>query len=275
MIIHFPFRYKTVMGAALFSILFSITGLSYFYFWVNETAWNQMTHRLQDTARSGVTLLDGSDVMVLGNLEDTIHESTIAEIPDSKTLRPNGYDSGISEEKAKEISKSEDFRQIVEYLKKVKSLTDPDPGGGGDRRQQDSKKSIRILYAYILAKIPGSQNSDVVQFIADADFVYGEPTAPGTLFNLSRKDSLKEAFVGKVSVDHDLIQGTWGDQISGYAPIQNEKGEVIGVLGLDMSVDRKNNVVLSEFWHYLIIAALALLFSFGLFILLSGIRVRK
>lgn len=288
MSIRFPFRYKLGLGAALFSVLITSTSLYYFYSRIYETVWNQMAQRLQDAARSGVTLLDGSDVIVLENLEGVIHRNTIAEIPDSETLPPGEYDTGIGEEKEGEVSESEDFLRIVKYLRKVKNLTflDPVPGGTTERRQLDPENSNLIRYAYILAKIPGSQNPDVVQFIADADYDYfdyngngqedesEEPTPPGTLFNIAEFDSLKEAFAGKVSADQDYTQDAWGVLISGYAPIKNSKGEVIGVLGLDMKADNEYNMVRYVFWLYLIIVALAVLFSFGLAIFLSGILTR-
>ena len=45
---------------------------------------------------------------------------------------------------------------------------------------------------------------------------------------------MKDAFGGKTSSDKDFTSDEWSKVISGYAPIKNRIGEVVGIVGVDI-----------------------------------------
>lgn len=247
-----------------------------------------MTLRLQDAARSGVNMLRDQDMEALENLKIRILKNTKRTIPDGTVLTPGEFDTGMGEEKEEKIAGTGDFLAVVQYLRKVKNLTYLEPKSGGDstRYRMDEKYPNMIRYAYILSTIPNAPDQNIVQFLADADYDYfdyngngqmdesEEPTPAGTLFNISKFKALREAFNGKVSADSDYTEDAWGVLISGYAPIKNKQGKIIGVLGLDMRADNEYNTVRYVFWLYIIIVALSAVFSIALAFFLSRLLTR-
>lgn len=287
MSIRFPFRYKLGIGAALFSVLITSSSLYYFYTRIYETVWNQMAMRLQDAARSGVTLLSQDELQSLEKLKAELEKNLRSDLPSTKELPPGEVVTGLGEQKEEEFQSKEEFQHLVLYLRRVKNLTylNPVPGGSSKRQPMNETNPNLIRYAYILAQIPGSEK-DMVQFIADADYDHfdynqngvvdpsEEPTPPGTLFNVSEFKSLQKAFSGTVAADSAYTEDAWGVLISGYAPIKNSRGEVIGVLGLDMRADNEYNMVNDVFWLYILIVVLAAILSITLAIFLSRFLTR-
>ncbi|MBN1168237.1 MAG: HAMP domain-containing protein [Methanospirillaceae archaeon] len=89
-----------------------------------------------------------------------------------------------------------------------------------------------ILYVYTMR-----MKGDDVAFIIDAengitedaagiDEVYDNPTA-----------EMREGFETPIT-EHEFTTDEWGTVISGYAPILDSTGSVIGIVGVDMSSDR-------------------------------------
>jgi two-component system, sensor histidine kinase len=105
-----------------------------------------------------------------------------------------------------------------------------------------------IRYAYIFRR---TADPDVVEFVADADSLAEamesdvnedgiispdeEPSYPGDAYDVSTIPMLRsgEAFI-RPSTDMDVTVDQWGTLISGYAPIRDRNGIVVGVLGIDM-----------------------------------------
>ncbi len=110
---------------------------------------------------------------------------------------------------------------------------------------KNSAPSIR--FAYIMRR---TNDAHQLAFVADASAALAEteldinqngvidpeeePSYPGDLYDTSGAPALaKEAFL-QPTVDPEVTIDKWGSLISGYAPIRNNQGKVVAVIGLDM-----------------------------------------
>jgi HAMP domain-containing protein len=89
-----------------------------------------------------------------------------------------------------------------------------------------------IKYLYTMKKDAGK-----LFFMVDAD--YGNPDDPGAGIGEQYEDfndKMMAAF-DKPSVDNEFTTDKWGTLLSGYAPIHDPKGNLVGIVGVDMSSD--------------------------------------
>lgn len=107
-----------------------------------------------------------------------------------------------------------------------------------------------IRFAYILRR---TEDPSVLAFVADADSlatpaqldVNGngivdpeeEASYPGELYDISGFPELEERAFIAPTADEDIAVDQWGALISGYAPIRNRNGEVVGVFAIDMQAE--------------------------------------
>lgn len=84
-------------------------------------------------------------------------------------------------------------------------------------------------YIYIM----GLDNNNVPYFIADAD--EEEPADIGESYDDDAPDMIK-AFDGKATTDQDVTTDEWGSYLSGYAPVFDEDGKVVAIVGIDCGV---------------------------------------
>lgn len=124
------------------------------------------------------------------------------------------------------------FRDIVARLRSI--------------RQQ----SPTIRYAYIMRR---TDDPMVLSFVADADSLTPETdldmnhnqiiepdeeaSYPGELYDITDIPMLQSDAFEHPSVDEDITVDQWGLSISGYAPIFDQQGNVMAILGLDMIAD--------------------------------------
>ena len=85
-----------------------------------------------------------------------------------------------------------------------------------------------IQYIYVLKKEDG-------QFIYWADADEEEPADIGEEADWC--DGMNIAWNGQVACDEDITTDEWGSVLSGYAPVYDEDGNVIAVVGVDISAD--------------------------------------
>lgn len=85
-----------------------------------------------------------------------------------------------------------------------------------------------ILYIYTMR-----QNGEKVEFVVDAD--YGKNNDAAEIGEVYDKNvpELIQGFNGP-SVDEEFTVDDWGTVLSGYAPIKNSKGDIVGLVGVDM-----------------------------------------
>lgn len=96
-----------------------------------------------------------------------------------------------------------------------------------------------ILYVYTMRKV-----GDTIEYIVDADYRTGDLPMIGSIYPLTDDDAgLLAGFAGP-SAESKLSTEEWDDAIatiiSGYAPVKDSTGTIVGIVGVDMgsSVDR-------------------------------------
>lgn len=124
------------------------------------------------------------------------------------------------------------FREIVERLQRIRT------------------DLPEIRFAYILRR---TENPLQLMFVADADALSSEEeldkngnggvdpeeeaSQPGDLYDTSEAPALQEEAFLHPSTDPEITLDQWGPLISGYAPIRDQSGQVIAVLGIDMRAE--------------------------------------
>lgn len=112
-----------------------------------------------------------------------------------------------------------------------------------------------IQYAYIMRR---TDDYDVVEFVADADslatleevdenengILDEEEMAPlpGDPYEVADYPVLRDEAFFHPSVDRDLQEDQWGMILAAYAPIIDENGETVAIVGIDVLVDNFNRL---------------------------------
>lgn len=116
-----------------------------------------------------------------------------------------------------------------------------------------------VRFAYLVRR---TDDANWVTFIADADdaFSFEEldedadgtldddeaPGMPGERYDITEFPAFQTAFT-EPSVDDEVTVDQWGSFISGYAPIKDDAGNTVAVLGLDMSAGEFHDIARSIF----------------------------
>lgn len=106
-----------------------------------------------------------------------------------------------------------------------------------------------IRYAYIMRRTP---NPDIVEFVADADSLLSDEELdangdgevddteaapwPSDPYEVSDYPVLRDEAFYHPAVDRDLLPDQWGLVMAAYAPIRNDRGETVAILGIDVEV---------------------------------------
>ena len=91
-----------------------------------------------------------------------------------------------------------------------------------------------VEYIYTMRQVDG-----VVQFVVDADTEEG--AAIGEEYETY--DKIDIALAGEASMDDEVTTDEWGSFYSAFAPIFDEEGNVVAIVGVDCSVDSINEKV--------------------------------
>lgn len=141
-----------------------------------------------------------------------------------------------------------------------------------------------LQYIYILRP---TENPDTQIFVADADTLASleeldenengildeeeNPPQPGDEYDSSELPAFKEALNGTAISDYELNTDQWGTFLSGYAPIKDEEGNVLAVLGIDVEVSEFNVLVRATLIPFIGLSAFLLITLFSLTIILTHI----
>ena len=107
-------------------------------------------------------------------------------------------------------------------------------------------------------------------FVTDAD--EEEPASIGEEYETY--DKIDEAFAGQVTMDDEITTDEWGSTFSAFAPIEGEGG-VVGIVGVDCSIDAMNDKVGDMLKMLIIVASIGLVFAFALAVLFGVIMGRN
>ncbi len=123
-----------------------------------------------------------------------------------------------------------------------------------------------VAYIYTMRYV-GSQ----LQFIVDADpdggAAIGDP--------YESYDVIESAFRGNVVVDDEVTSDEWGKFYSGFAPVYNSVGAVVGIVGVDCSVDAIDEQEANMLKAVLLTECFSLVVSLILALFISGLLTRN
>ena len=144
----------------------------------------------------------------------------------------------------------------------------------GDEDTDTYKKAVAELrnhitgdsveYIYIMKKVDGK-----VKFWIDADTE--NPSDIGEEYDTY--DTIQKAFAGELAIDEEPTSDEWGDVYSAFAPIKDENGNVVAIVGADCSVNDVNESIsalskrIAFFVVIGILAAIVIAFVLSFFIL--------
>lgn len=137
-----------------------------------------------------------------------------------------------------------DYQKMTNFLKQIQKEND-----------------LTYIYTFILG-----EKEDKVLFVLDADSE--EPCAIGEEFQ--KEDEIAQAFSGQASFNKEFTTDEWGTYISGYAPMYDENGNVVAVLGIDYSAKKVLEQERQLLTKILLSSVPGILLSLFLSILLSG-----
>lgn len=108
-----------------------------------------------------------------------------------------------------------------------------------DKLKQIKEVNKPIKYVYIMAR---TGQKGIWQFIVDLESNHAKggkkelTTYPGYKYNAARFPEMLKGFYYP-SADKKLEKDEWGVTLSGYAPIRDDTGRAVAVLGVDLDVD--------------------------------------
>ena len=127
---------------------------------------------------------------------------------------------------------TKEFSKIVSLLSKIRESND------------------RIRFAYIMRR---TNDPNIFQFVADADALSPDaildansngvvdddelPPLPGDKYPVNDYPVLRDEAFYHPSVDKELQPDKWGLMMAAYAPIRDDQGSSIAIIGMDIIVD--------------------------------------
>lgn len=124
----------------------------------------------------------------------------------------------------------------------------------------DFQKATGVTYIYTLIE----KDQDTTLFIVDA----ADEGGANLGYEYMYLPAMKKAFEGIPAADENMYTDEWGTFLSGYAPIKNSDGKIIGILGLDIDaqkiLEKKRHLLISIAINTILSILLTLIFSFFL-----------
>ncbi|MBR6229509.1 MAG: hypothetical protein IKQ97_07210, partial [Eubacterium sp.] len=147
----------------------------------------------------------------------------------------------------------------------------------GDEEKEEYLAEVEDLRHFIqgedISDIYTMRRNDdgTVVFVLDAD--EEDPAAIDEEYETY--DVIDRALAGEVSVDDEVTTDEWGSTFSAFAPIFDESGAVVGIVGVDCSIDNLNNEVADLIKTLIIIGCIGLVITVALAILLGTVMSRN
>jgi serine phosphatase RsbU (regulator of sigma subunit) len=170
---------------------------------------------------------------------------------------------------AQETSLLVDPETLASIPLNKEGLTSPQYKAVEERLSTVIRITPQIRYVYILKK---TQKEGILQFIIDVGAGRKERARaafPGEGYDASGIPELLEGFNGP-SVDKKLEEDKWGVSLSGYAPISDEKRNLLAVLGIDIAADDVRATQQKVRDRALLVLIIGIAFSAFLGVFISG-----
>lgn len=146
----------------------------------------------------------------------------------------------------------------------------------GDEESENYLEVLELLQSYLTGGdieyiYTMRMEGDVLQFVVDADVEEG--AAIGEEYETYEK--IDEAFAGEISLDEEPTGDEWGVYYSAFAPIYNSEKDIVGIVGVDCSVDAIDKKMQGFFRILMIIDGIGILFSILLSFFISGMITKN
>jgi methyl-accepting chemotaxis protein len=123
-----------------------------------------------------------------------------------------------------------------------------------------------VAYAYTMR----IADNDQLQFVVDGDTE--DTAAIGTPYE--SYSTIEDAFAGNATVDEEVTADEWGRYYSGFAPIYDSNGNLVGVVGVDFSVESIEEGSASLIRTIVIIEIISLILTLILAMFISNLLTR-
>ena len=146
------------------------------------------------------------------------------------------------------------YKTIARQLKRIKDV------------------NANITYIYTMAK---TDQEGILQFVVDPEPVSRDKrkqlltSYPGERYDARKLPEMLKAFT-QASADRELGVDQWGVLLSGYAPIRNNQGKVVAIIGLDMSAEDVYAIQRQVNQRAVFVLLIGILVSIGFGFLLSN-----
>lgn len=153
--------------------------------------------------------------------------------------------------------------QIVNYINDNEFLRSNSIVNVTKKMKAIREINTNIKYIYILKKTEDPNNA---QFVTDSDTIIPVDwdgngkideieisPLPGESYDISEIPAVNQAFAAP-SVMEELYNDKWGSFLSGYAPIRNEEGTAVAVIGIDVQVDDFYKLISATLIPFIILA---------------------
>ncbi len=271
----FSFAFK--IGIAINLTLIPTISFAGWFFYDNasEMIISLMSDRLKDVVKTGSFFFDKEDrkkikKLRLQVLNDLSRKSIGKEVKD---LPAGDYLNSLPNRKEKAYMAQGSFKSIVQKLRQIKEASRKKlrPLNYLKQISPEEEDYPVIQYTYLLVSFPEVQDKSILMFLADADYeaVGDEEGNPiGNIYKV-KQDAFISAFSGEVASEQKFISDEWGTWLSGAAPIVDENGQVIAILGVDYDVASEANKLETLFYIILIVISLSIILGIIISILIA------
>ncbi|MBS0619462.1 MAG: HAMP domain-containing protein, partial [Spirochaetes bacterium] len=259
------FRFR--ISAAIFLVATAgvVLGLTTYYHRVSEQVRNQMTNRVRDFGKIGVSLFTPDDIRYLENLDNRLaspHGVVDAEKNIGVPL------SALSEDEKTAILRTNEFQRIVQKLRRIRRAS-------GDKIITEetlatASESLPIHRTWIAGVGMHHAVSDYLRVLCADEFQEVDRNKNqridaeekvfqvGDIFNAHGLLGLTRALNGEAAVTSGYRSEDSGVFIAGYTPIRNARGAIIALLVVDYSAATEFDTLfnLKIVGYYIVIAAL-------------------
>lgn len=179
---------------------------------INLTKWyNSIMTKLTVSFIILIIIISGmSFFYTYDETKNALKETTQDELLSTASIIATQVDGDVLENIKEGDENSPEFIKLRDQLYKIQQSTD------------------EILYLYTMRMV-----DDNVAFVVDAEYGISEDVAG---VNEVYDEATEEMFLGfeRPISEKEFTIDQWGVVISGYAPVYNSGGEVVGIVGVDM-----------------------------------------
>ncbi len=268
----FNFRFRLTAAIFLVAVGATVTGLIYYYQMASSQIWGQMSSRVKDFGKLGVTLLTPADIKYLQTLDADLN--SVRRAPASPPGVTGTVLSALSEDEKIAIIRTTAYQIIVQKLRRLRYASGKMPAHetilsaerqtegndsqihrvwiAGVKMHEITPMHLRVLVADEFEEIDRNRNGR----IDPHEKLY----RIGDIFAGKHEQGVAAALKGEVSVGNGYRSESSGVFIAGYTPILNSMGRLVALLVIDFSAATEFDALfrLKVTGYYIIVGVLVL-----------------